>query len=272
MNISVQPPPGAPAFNLAGKTALITGGSRGIGRAIAKRYLEAGGSVILTARRLEVLEQTKAELDPIGPGKVSVYACDVADAKQIATMWEKITRDKRNIDILVNNAGTASRGAFEDVTDEQWQADLDQKLFAAIRFSRLVLPGMKERRFGRILNVVSIHGKMPGAGGTPTVVTRAAGLALTKVLAGEFAPYNILVNALCTGLIISDQIHRRHQAAGAGLSFEDYLANVEGKLVPIGRVGTAEEYANVALFLASDFASFMTGAAINIDGGQCKVM
>ncbi len=271
MNIPVQQPAGAPAFNLAGKTALITGGSRGIGRAIAKRYLEAGGSAILTARRRDVLEQTRAELDPIAPGKVSVVACDVADGKQIAAMWETLARDKRQVDILVNNAGTATRGAFEEVSDEKWQADLDQKLFAAIRLSRLVLPGMKARRHGRIINIVSISGKTPTAGGAPTMVSRAAGLALTKVLATEFAPYNILVNALCTGLIISDQTNRRHQEAGAGLSFEDYL-KVEAKPIPLGRVGTAEEYANVALFLASDFSSYVTGVAINIDGGMCRVL
>ena len=270
MNIPVQLPAGAPAFNLTGKTALITGGSRGIGRAIAKRYLEAGGSVIITARRLDVLEETRKELDPIAPGKISVVTCDVGSAKQINAMWEKLTSVQRNIDILVNNAGTARRGPFLEVTDEKWQEDLDQKLFAAIRLSRLVLPGMKTRRFGRILNVVSLNGKTPHV--VPTDVSRAAGLALTKVLSNEFAPYNILVNALCTGLIVTDQTQRRYAEAGAGLSFEDYLTNVEAKPVPLGRIGAAEEYANVALFLASDFSSYITGVAINIDGGQCKVM
>jgi 3-oxoacyl-[acyl-carrier protein] reductase len=272
MNIPVQQPTGAPAFNLTGKTALITGGSRGLGRAIAKRYLEAGASVILTARRPDLLEATRAELDPIAPGKVAAFVCDVASAEQIKTTWEKLSPAQRNIDILVNNAGTSTRGAFEETSDEKWQADLDQKLFAAIRLSRLVLPGMKARRFGRILNVVSIHGKMPGAGGTPTVVSRAAGLALTKVLANEFASYNILVNALCTGLIITDQVQGRYRQNGAGLSFEDYLAKVEAPAVPLGRLGTAEEYANAALFLASEFSSYITGVALNIDGGQCRVM
>ena len=272
MNIPVQPPVGAPAFNLTGRTALITGGSRGIGRAIARRYLEAGGSVVLTARRPDVLEQTRAKLDPIGPGKVSVYACDVADANQIAALWKNILRDKHRIDILVNNAGTAVRGAFEDVTDEVWQADLNQKLFAAIRLTSLVLLCKNARLFCRILNVVTINGKTPIPGGSPTVISRAAGIALTKVLANEFAAHNILVNALCTGLINTDQTPIRHRNAAADLSFDDYLKNVEAKPIPLGRVGTAEEYANVALFLASDFSSYITGVAINIDGGQCRVV
>jgi NAD(P)-dependent dehydrogenase (short-subunit alcohol dehydrogenase family) len=96
-------------------------------------------------------------------------------------------------------------------------------------------------------------------------------MALTKVLANEFAPYNILVNALCTGLIISDQMINEHAAEAGGQSFDDYLAQ-KGKSIPLGRVGTAEEYANVALFLASDFSSYITGTAINIDGGSCKVL
>ena len=272
MNAPSPPGGGVPVFNLSGKTALITGGSRGIGRAIGARYLQAGGSVILLARRPDVLARTKAELDPIAPGKVSVISCDVANAESIAAMWDALTRQKRDIDILVNNAGTALRGAFEDVTDAMWQSDFEQKLFACIRLSRLVLPGMKARRWGRIINVLSISGKVPFAGGTPTVVTRAAGLTLTKVLASEFAAHNILVNALCTGLIITDQTQRRWAEDGKGMSFEDYLQNVEAKPIPLGRVGTAEEYADVALFLASDFSSYVTGTSINIDGGLCKVL
>lgn len=270
MNISAQLPAGAPAFNLTGKTALVTGGSRGMGRAIAKRFLESGASVIITARRADVLEETRKELDPIAPGKISVAVCDVGSAEQIKAMWETLTPAQRDIDILVNNAGTARRAPFEQITDEMWQTDLEQKLFAAIRLSRLVVPGMKARRFGRILNVVSVNGK--AALIIPTDVSRAAGLALTKAMSIELAPHNILVNALCTGLIITDQTQRRYADAGAGLSFEDYLSKVEAKPIPVGRVGTAEEFANVALFLASDFASYVNGVAINIDGGQCRVL
>jgi NAD(P)-dependent dehydrogenase (short-subunit alcohol dehydrogenase family) len=272
MNAPIPQAGGAPAYSLSGKTALITGGSRGIGRAIAARYLQAGGSVVLLARRPDVLAQTKVELDPLAPGKVAVIPCDVAKAGDIATMWDTLAREGHNIDILVNNAGTALTGAFENVTDAMWQSDFDQKLFACIRLSRLVLPGMKARRWGRIINVVSISGKVPFGGGAPTVVTRAAGLTLTKVLASEFAPHNILVNALCTGLIVTDQTQKRWARDGKGMAFEDYLQNVEAKPIPLGRVGTAEEYADVALFLASDFSSYVTGTSINIDGGLCKVL
>jgi NAD(P)-dependent dehydrogenase (short-subunit alcohol dehydrogenase family) len=175
------------------------------------------------------------------------------------------------VDILVNNAGTSQTGRFEAITDEVWQADFDLKLFAAIRLARLVFPAMKERRWGRIINVLNIGAKAPRAGGAPTVVTRAAGMALTKVLAGEGAPHNVLVNALLVGIIVSDQWVRRHAAQGAVASFEDFTAKMGGN-VPLGRMGTAQEFANVACFLASDAASYVTGTAINVDGGSSPVV
>lgn len=258
-------------LSLAGRTALITGGSRGLGRAIGERFVEAGGSVVLVARRATVLEETCSAIAQQAPGRVSGHACDVADGAAVATLCAELDKSGVAIDILVNNAGTSMRGPFESLSDERWLSDLNQKLFAAIRLSRFVLPGMKARRWGRILNVVSINGKTPGPEGAPTCVSRAAGIALTKVLATEFAPHNILVNALCTGIIYSDQIVKRHAASKAGLSLEDYMRE-EAKPIPLGRVGTPQEYANVALFLASDAGSYVTGTAINIDGGLCRVV
>ena len=258
-------------LSLDGRTALITGGSRGLGFAIAQRFLQAGASVALTARRPEVLQAAQLELEKLAPGRVRAYACDVADAEAVGRLCRAIQDDGTTIDILVNNAGTSKRGPFESLSDEAWLADLNQKLLAAIRLARFVLPGMKARRWGRILNVVSINGKTPGPEGAPTCVSRAAGIALTKVLASEFAPYNVLVNALCTGVIYSDQIVKRHAASKSGLTLDAHMRE-EAKPIPLGRIGTSEEYANVALFLASDAGSYVTGTAINVDGGLCKVV
>ena len=141
--------------------------------------------------------------------------------------------------------------------------------FAAIRLSRLVWPQMQERRWGRILDVLSTMAKAPGAETAPTSVTRAAGMALTKVLAGEGAPHNILVNALMTGIVESDQWVRR--AAALGRDHQAFLAEL-GAPIPLGRVGRAEEFANVACFLASDAASYVTGTAVNVDGGRSPVV
>jgi hypothetical protein len=139
---------------------------------------------------------------------------------------------------------------FESVTDEIWQADLDLKRFAAIRRSGLVWPGMKERRWGRIINVLNTAAKAPPAAPAPTSVSRAAGMALTKVLAGEGGAHNILVNALLVGLIVSDQWVKRHAATAPDIEFGDFTRNL-AKGVPLGRMGTAEEFANLACFLAS---------------------
>ena len=152
-------------------------------------------------------------------------------------------------------------------------ADLDLKLHAAIRFSQLVLPHMQRQRWGRILNIVSVNGKAPAAASGPTTLSRAAGIALTKAMANEFAKDNVLVNAICVGLIKSDQWVREHKRLHADLSFEDYLlAKAKQNNIPLGRLGEAEEVANVACFLASDAGSYVTGAAINVDGGRSPVV
>ena len=189
----------------------------------------------------------------------------------IENAFAAATADLGDIDILVNNAGQSQTGRFEDITDDVWQADLDLKLFAAIRFGRLVFPGMKERGWGRIINILNTAAKAPPPGSAPTSVSRAAGMALTKVLAGEGAPHNVLVNALMIGSIKSDQVRRGYERSDKSVSFEDFMA-ASGRSLPMGRMGEAEECGNVALFLASNAASYLTGCAINMDGGLSRVV
>lgn len=262
------------SFTMNGRNAIITGGSTGLGFAIAETFLKAGGNVAITARRAEVLEAAKAELAKLGKGRVVTVAADVSKAADCERIVKTAQSGLGNIDILVNNAGQSTRGAFESHSDEAWQYDIDLKLFAAIRLCRLVLPGMKARRFGRIINVLNTGAKAPPAEGSPTAVTRAAGMALTKVLAGEGAAHNVLVNGLLVGRIESDQWVRRHaaeKAKGSNKSMEEWYADA-GKSLPMGRLGTAQEFANAALFLASDAGSYVTGTAINVDGGLCPVV
>jgi len=170
------------------------------------------------------------------------------------------------VDILLNNAGTSAGASFEQVTDEGWQADLDLKLMAAVRMSRLVIPHMKRQGGGRIINVVNTGGKAPRAQGLPTSVSRAAGINLTKSLANEYAADRILVNAICIGLVKSAQMAKRAKG--------DLDAHYHelGKRVPIGRVAEASEFADLVAFLASDRAAFITGTAINFDGGISPVV
>ena len=255
---------------LDGRVALITGGSKGIGLAIAARMAASGADVAMLARRAEVLEEARTTVAATARGRVHVVPCDVSRAEEVIRAHEEVVRAFGRVDILVNNAGTSQTGAFTTVTDAVWQADLDLKLFAAIRLARLAWPGMVERRWGRIINVLNVGAKAPKGGSAPTSVSRGAGLALTKVLAGEGAPHGILVNSLHVGLIESDQWVRRHAAAGGDQPYADFLAGM-AKAVPLGRLGTAEEFANVACFLASDLAGYVTGTAINVDGNMSPV-
>jgi NAD(P)-dependent dehydrogenase (short-subunit alcohol dehydrogenase family) len=257
---------------LDGKVALITGGSLGLGRAMGRVFAESGAAVALLARRPEVLEDARREILAAAPqARVATIPCDVTQAKALAEAHGTAVQALGAIDILVNNVGTSRTGAFETISDEVWQEDFELKLFSAIRLSRMVLPGMKERRWGRILNVLNVGAKAPAAGGAPTAVTRAAGMALTKVLAGEGAPCNVLVNSLHVGFIESDQWVRRHAKEAPHLTLEQYYAE-KGKAVPLGRFGKAEEFAHIACFLASDKASYITGTSINVDGGRSPVM
>jgi 3-oxoacyl-[acyl-carrier protein] reductase len=257
-------------MNMKDKVALVTGGSKGIGLAVARAFAKSGAKVAIVARGAEALQTARASL--VGDGlDVRDYVCDVSKAAEINAAFDKVISDFGKVDILVNNAGTSRAMAFETVTDEIWQADLDLKLFAAIRMSRLVWPGMKERRWGRIINVLNTAAKAPPAASTPTSVSRAAGMALTKVLAGEGGAHNILVNALLVGLIVSDQWVQRHAATAPNTDFSDFTSNM-AKGIPLGRMGTAEEFANLACFLASDLGSYITGTAINVDGGRSPVV
>jgi NAD(P)-dependent dehydrogenase (short-subunit alcohol dehydrogenase family) len=254
-----------------GRTAVITGGSKGIGLAIATRMAASGANVALLARRADVLEQARQTVQSSSQAEVHVVACDVSRADEVTGAYDDIMRVFGQIDVLVNNAGTSRAGPFTSITDEVWQADLDLKLFAAIRLTRLVWPQMVERRWGRIINVLNVAAKAPKPGSAPTSVSRAAGMALTKVLAGEGAPHNILVNSLHVGLIDSDQWVRRHADQKANEPYAAFLADL-GSNIPLGRVGTAEEFANVACFLASDQGSYVTGTSINVDGNMSPVM
>ena len=260
-------------MRMDGRVALVTGGSEGLGKAMAKCFVEAGAKVAILARRQEVLEAAAGEIAAAGGGDVFPLSCDVSKADTVADGFAAVEAHFGQVDVLVNNAGTSQTAPFVEITDEVWQADLDLKLFAAIRFARLAFPGMIERKWGRIINVLNIGAKAPSGGSAPTSVSRAAGMALTKVLAGEGAPHNVLVNALMTGFIDSAQWERRHQSTAPEKSYEDFLGDMaKERAIPLGRVGEAQEYANMALFLASDTGSYITGTAINVDGGRSPVV
>ena len=258
-------------IRLDGKAALITGGSEGIGKGMALKFADAGADVAILARRRDVLDAARAEIDAAGGGKVAAISCDLLDAASTRAGFAEAEAALGRIDILVNNAGTSRAMPFADITDEEWQEDFELKLFAAVRLARLALPGMKQRRWGRIINVLNIGARAPLAAGAPTHVSRAAGLALTKVLAGDGAPHNVLCNALLIGVISTEQVKRRYDREAPDMSLEEFIAE-RGKRVPLGRMGEAEEFANMACFLASEQGSYITGTAINVDGNMSPVI
>ncbi len=259
-------------LSLNGRAALITGGSKGLGLAMAKAFAQAGGHVALVARGAEALAAAEAEIRDAAPtARVAAIAADIRTAAGCEQAFAGAVRALGQVDILVNNAGTSQRGDFLSVTDALWQDDLDLKLFASIRLARLALPGMRDRQWGRIINVLNIGAKAPKASSTPTSVSRAAGMALTKALANEFAPHNVLVNAMLVGIIESDQWVRRHAQDKRNITWEEWKAE-QGKPVPLGRIGKAEEFAALALLLASDAGGYVTGTAINVDGGASPVV
>ena len=255
-------------LGLNDKVAIVTGGTQGIGRATALRLAEKGASVVIAARGRELLDQTALEIRAAG-GKVAVVQADVSRAEDCARLVAEAVQAFGRLDILVNNAGTSATGEFEAVTDAIWQADFELKLFAAIRLARLAIPYMKLQGGGRIINITNVGAKQPRAKSMPTTVTRAAGLAFTKALSKEFAPQQILVNTVCIGSVRAGQHERK--AAMAGIAVERLYADM-GKDIPLGRVGRAEEVANVIAFLASAAASFVTGSSINLDGGSSAVL
>ncbi|MBV9996673.1 MAG: SDR family oxidoreductase [Caulobacteraceae bacterium] len=251
-------------IRLDGRCALITGASQGLGLAMSVKFAAAGAKVAMVARTPGPLEAARAQAEAAGsPGAALAVVADISTAEGTEAAYQAAKAGLGKIDILVNNAGGAKALPFEEASDETWQADLDLKLFAAIRLSRLCLPDMKAQRWGRIINVLNSFARTPGPRSAPTSVSRAAGLALTKVLASELAPHNVLVNAMLTGTFKTEQIRR----AAGDKPLEDWYATL-AKRIPLGRVGEPEEFANLALFLVSDAGGYITGAGINTDGGQ----
>jgi 3-oxoacyl-[acyl-carrier protein] reductase len=249
-------------LGLKGKVAIVTGGSEGLGRACAERFASEGVGVAICARRTEPLERAAKEIQSATGAEVLAMPTDVTRSEAVEAFVAATVARFGGVDILVNNAGTSAAAGFEAVDDRAWQADIDLKLIAAIRFCRLVIPHMRRRGGGRIINVTTVGGKAPAARSLPTSVTRAAGINLTKSLATEYAADKILVNTICLGLVKSKQWERRAKGDLDGYYVE------AARRVPLGRVAEAAEFADLVAFLASERAAYITGTAINFDGGM----
>jgi len=252
-------------LRLTGKVAIVTGSSRGIGKAIATGLAAEGCRVTLCARDADGLERTAAELRTTG-AKVLAMTADVGRPEDPGRVVEETVQAFGRIDILVNNVGGArTAGPFLETTDSAWQTAVDLNVMAAVRFSRLVVPGMQKVGGGVILNISSIWGRETGGTATYNAV-KAAAISLTKSMARELAPLNIRVNSIAPGSIFFS----------GGSWDRRLLADPEGitafmkREIPSGRFGKPEEVADVAVFLCSARASWVTGACLNVDGGQSR--
>ena len=256
-------------ISLSGRAAIVTGGSKGIGLAVATRFAASGADVAIVARTEESLKEAVSAIQRTTQTSVVGVQADVSKAAGIQRAYDEAMKAFGKVDIVVNNAGTSRTMPFEKVSDEILHDDLELKLFAAVRLIRMVVPQMKERRWGRIINVLNIGAKAARPNSMPTSVSRAAGMAMTKALSHELAPHNVLVNAMLVGLIRADQ--HVQSAKRANMPIEAYYV-AHQKEIPIGRFGEAEEFANLACFLVSEQGGYITGTAINVDGGRSPVV
>jgi NAD(P)-dependent dehydrogenase (short-subunit alcohol dehydrogenase family) len=249
-------------LQLSDKVVLVTGGSDGLGAAAVRRLAQEGARVAFCGRSAEKLERTRAA----SGGQTLAVQADVTRPEDCERFVAEALEAFGRIDALVNNAGTAAGKPFESIDDAAWAADLELKLMGAVRLSRGVLPHLRKAGGGSILNVLAIAAKAPGARSAPSSVSRAAGLALTKALSKELGPDGVRVNAVLIGLVESGQWRRKAEASGQSLdALYAQLARDNG--IPLGRVGRSEEFADLVAFLVSPRAAYLSGTAINLDGG-----
>jgi NAD(P)-dependent dehydrogenase (short-subunit alcohol dehydrogenase family) len=258
-------------LGLKGRKAIVTGGSKGLGRAIAEELVKEGADVAICSRDQAEIEQAGKELEAIG-AKVFASVADVTDPASVMSFVSASAEALGGIDVLVNNAGRAHPGTFQTLTDEDWKEDLDVKLFSMIRCSRAVLPHMQSRGGGRIININAVQARSPDPRFFATSTDRAACLAFTKTLSLELAPANILVNSVNIGYVVTPQWRNIHQHRAPEMSEDEFFSSMAQAEIPLGRFGNPDEVSGVVAFLAGERANYITGASIDVAGGMGRAL
>jgi 3-oxoacyl-[acyl-carrier protein] reductase len=262
-------------LGLRDRACIVTGASSGIGRATAVGLAREGAAVLLVGRREDALREVARDCSEAG-GRGEPVALDITEPDAGSRLAEACLDRLGAIDALVNNAGTSAVRSLEELTDEEWQAQWELHVMAPMRLMRAAAPVMAERGWGRIVNVCSSSGKRPSGTNMAYSVTKAAELSLSRAFADQFAGSGVLVNSVSPGPVsgelwlapggLADQ-----QAAARGVTREEVLEGTSSR-VPIGRMGTEEEIAAVIVFLCSEPASNVAGAAWSVDGGAVPVI
>ncbi|WP_018130849.1 SDR family oxidoreductase [Effusibacillus pohliae] len=261
-------------LGLKEKVAVIMGGTSGVGLKTAEMFLQEGAKVAICGRDRKRMENAFSHLAKFGPAEqIFATTCDVTNKEDVNRFVDAVAENFGGVDVLVNAAGQSVMGHFFDITDEQWKEQIELKYFAIIYAVRAVYPYLVKRGGGRIININATLAKEPERHMVATAATRAGLLNLSKTLAHELAADNILVNSVSLGLIRTDQWERRRLKNAPNVDAESYYADLAKKRnIPLGRVGEPEEVAGVILFLASDWASYVSGSTVEVAGGLGKAL
>ena len=258
-------------LGLSGKVALVAAASKGLGRAIAEDLAAEGASVALCARGEEALERARDEIQRTTKAEVIAIAGDVSRADDVDRITRATLERFGRIDVLVTNAGGPPSGKFESLTPEMWKQAVDLTLMSVINLTRAVIPGMKERKWGRVINVTSIAVKQPVDGLMLSNSLRSAVTGFARTLANEVAPLGITVNNILPGYTRTERVEQLSAATAKreGITAHAALGKWEAE-IPMKRLGEPREFAALAAFLASERASYITGTSISVDGGWIK--
>jgi len=265
-------------LGLAGRRAIVTGGSKGLGQAIAAELLAEGSSVTICSRHSAELEATAGELrrqaagTAAGSASVVAMACDVTEPDQVAALLHFAVSAMGGLDILVNNAGGARPGQFGTLSDDDWHADIEVKLFSQIRCTRAALPHLRRSKAPRVININAVYGRYPDPAFLASSVNRASCLSLSKALSMELGREGILVNSVNIGLVETPQWQNIHRRSAPDVPAEDFFGQLAAAEVPLGRFGQPDEVAGLVAFLASDRAGYIAGASIDVAGGMGKFL
>jgi 3-oxoacyl-[acyl-carrier protein] reductase len=259
-------------LGIKGRSAIVTGGSRGIGRETARQFLEEGVRVTICGRNEETLTKTRDELARATGGYIQSVVADMTKEADIARLVEGARAHFGGVDILVNNAGQMYSGRFAVLTDEGLKAQFETKIFGFMRMIRLVYPIMKAQKWGRIVNLIGGAGKEPDPYMFGSGITNSGLLNITKSLSTEFGEDNVLVNAVCPGWVDTNLWQRNAQglAQELGAKTEEEARRQAARKNSLNRFGKPEELANAIVFLCSERSSYITGVSLNLDGGRLK--